>query len=91
MTSVEIGAIGIAATSITFAIGVIGGKFWNNKGLRDDMNELKSNVVYRDLCEERSKRIEGKVDSLKESQEREFGEVKQLIRNGGHDEPRVRT
>jgi len=80
MTSVEIGAIGIAATSITFAVGVISGKFFNGK-----------KFVSKDLCEERSKRIEGKVDSLKESQEREFAEVKQLIRNGGHDEPRVRT
>jgi len=40
-------------------------------------------IVWRDLCDERSSRIEKKVDSFERTLKDEFAEVKELIRNHG--------
>ena len=44
----------------------------------------KKDIMFRDVCAEKQKNIELKLDGIKEDLE----EVKNLIRNNGHSNPR---
>lgn len=50
----------------------------------NDIHPSADKFVPNRVCDERSARIEQKVDGLKETVTREFSEVKNLIRNNGH-------
>lgn len=64
-----------AAASFSAALAIIGVKHLMNS----DIHVKSKDVAFRDVCEERSKRIEEKVDDLKETVCQEFRDVKRLI------------
>ena len=81
---------GLAAITATW--GLVMRMFWTS------FTKHKESVQYKDNCAVQVKSFEDKLDSQKELLETKFdnlnddiSEIKDLIKNNGHSQPRVQT
>jgi len=72
-----------AGSVIALIIGIAGWFISHTKNhpSKCDIDNLKNNVQWADVCDERSKRIEEAIDNVDKKLDIEFKNLRELIRN----------